>query len=84
MELKNEKTESVNENKNKANKNVNEFQEYISQQKPANRHKSETTKRHEDLECHIISPLLTKLVRSRYLISLVSLFASLWTSTSSP
>ena len=76
MELKNEKTESVNENKSKANKNVNEFQEYISQTKTG-KHKSETTKRHEDPECHIINPLLTKLVRSRYLISLVSLFASL-------
>ena len=36
MELENEKTESVNENENKENKNVDEFQEYILQQKPAN------------------------------------------------
>ena len=28
MELENEKTESVNENENKENKNVDEFQEY--------------------------------------------------------
>ena len=28
MELENEKTESINENENKANKNVDEFQEY--------------------------------------------------------
>ena len=32
----NEKTESVNENENKENKNVDVFQEYILQQKPAN------------------------------------------------
>ena len=36
VELENEKTESVNENENKENKNVDEFQEYILQQKPAN------------------------------------------------
>ena len=36
MELKNEKTERVNENENKENKNVDEFQEYILPQKPAN------------------------------------------------
>ena len=35
MELEIEKTESVNENENKENKNVDEFQEYILQQKPA-------------------------------------------------
>ena len=29
-------TESVNENESKENKNVDEFQEYILQQKPAN------------------------------------------------
>ena len=33
MELKNKKTESVNENENK---NVDKFQEYILKQKPAN------------------------------------------------
>ena len=33
MELKNKKTESVSENENK---NVDEFQEYILKQKPAN------------------------------------------------
>ena len=38
MELENKKTESVNENENKENKNVDEFQEYILQ------HKSENTK----------------------------------------
>ena len=31
MELENKKTESVNENENKENKNVDEFQEYIFQ-----------------------------------------------------
>ena len=36
MELENGKTQRVNENENKENKNVDEFQEYISQQKPAN------------------------------------------------
>ena len=36
MELGNEKTESVSKNDNKENKNVNEFQAYILQQKPAN------------------------------------------------
>jgi len=36
MQLENEKTESVNENKDKENENVDEFQEYILQQKPAN------------------------------------------------
>ena len=36
MHLENEKTESVNENKDKENENVDEFQEYILQQKPAN------------------------------------------------
>ena len=36
MELENEKTESVHVNENKENKNVDEFQEYILQQKPAN------------------------------------------------
>ena len=36
MELENEKTESVNENENKENKDVDEFQGYILQQKPAN------------------------------------------------
>ena len=36
MELENVKTESVNDNENKENKNVDEFQEYILQQKPAN------------------------------------------------
>ena len=36
MELENAKTESVNENENKENKNVDEFKEYILQQKPAN------------------------------------------------
>ena len=45
MELQNEKTESVTEN-GKENKNVDEFQEYILQQKRA-RDKSKNTKRHE-------------------------------------
>ena len=36
MELENKKTESVNGNENKENKNVDEFQEYILQQKPTN------------------------------------------------
>ena len=31
MHLENEKTESVNENKDKENENVDEFQEYILQ-----------------------------------------------------
>ena len=66
MQLENEKTESVNENKDKENENVDEFQEYILQQKPANT-KAKTTKRHEGFECHIINPLLTRLVRSRWL-----------------
>ena len=35
-DLENEKTESVNENVNKGNKNVDEFQEHILQEKPAN------------------------------------------------
>ena len=36
MQLENEKTESVYENKDKENENVDEFQEYILQHKPAN------------------------------------------------
>ena len=36
MELENEKTECVNKNENKENKNVDEFHEFILQQKPAN------------------------------------------------
>ena len=36
MELENEETESFNENETKKNKNVDEFQEYILQQKLAN------------------------------------------------
>ena len=36
MELENERTEGVNANENKENKNIDEFQEYILQQKPAN------------------------------------------------
>ena len=36
MELENEKTESINENETKKTKNVDEFQEYILQQKLAN------------------------------------------------
>ena len=36
MELENKKTKSVSENENKENKNVDEFQEYILQQKPTN------------------------------------------------
>ena len=36
MEVENEKTGSVNESEKKENENVDEFQEYISQQKPAN------------------------------------------------
>ena len=36
MELENEKTECVKENENKENKNVEEFLEFILQQKPAN------------------------------------------------
>ena len=66
MEQENEKTESVNENKNKENRSVHEFQEYILQQKPANT-KVKAQSRHEGVECHIINLLLTKLVRSRWL-----------------
>ena len=36
MELENEKTESVNEHNHKENKNVDQFQKHILQQKPAN------------------------------------------------
>ena len=36
MELGNEKTESLNKNENKENKNVRDFQEHILQQKPTN------------------------------------------------
>ena len=36
LELENEKTESVNDNQNEENKNADEFQEYILQQKAAN------------------------------------------------
>ena len=36
MELENEETKCVNENENKENKNVDEFHEFVSQQKPAN------------------------------------------------
>ena len=59
-ELENERTESVNNNENK---NVDEFQEYILQQKTS-KHESKNTKRH-GVGCHVINPLLTKLVRSR-------------------
>ena len=37
LELENEKTESVNKNENKENKNVDEFQEHILQQKLADK-----------------------------------------------
>ena len=60
MQLQNKKIESVNENKNKENKNFDEFQECTFQQKPANTH--ENTKRHEGhegMECHIVNPSLT-------------------------
>ena len=36
LELENEKTKSINENEKKENKNVDEFQEYILQQKLTN------------------------------------------------
>ena len=36
MELENEKTERVNENEKKDNRNVDEFQEKVLQSKPAN------------------------------------------------
>ena len=36
MEAENGKTDSVNENENKENKNVDEFKKYVWQQKPAN------------------------------------------------
>ena len=36
MELENEENECVNENENKENKNVDEFHEFVLQQKPAN------------------------------------------------
>ena len=65
MELENEKTESVNENVNKGNKNVDEFQPHFAGK--TGKHKSKNTKRHEGVECHIIHPLFTKLVRSRWL-----------------
>ena len=60
--LQNEKTEGVNKKESKETKNV-EFQEYILQQKPAN--KSKNAKRHEGVEWLIINLLLTKLVQSR-------------------
>ena len=47
-------------------------------------HKSKNTRRHEGVESHVINPLLTKLVSvkiARYWPR--SLFAFLWTSTSS-
>ena len=62
MELENEKTESVHDNENKENKNVDEFQEYIFNKNRQTQ--KQTTKRHEGVECHIINPLLTKLDRS--------------------
>ena len=34
MEIEKEKTESVNDNKNKESKNFDEFEEYILQQNP--------------------------------------------------
>ena len=60
VKLENEKTESTNENENKEDKNVDEFQECILQREPANS-KLNTQKRHESLECHVINPFLTKL-----------------------
>ena len=36
MEVENKKNENVIKNENKENKNVDEFQEYVLQQKPAN------------------------------------------------
>ena len=36
MQLENEETACVNENENKENKNVDEFHEFVLQQKPAN------------------------------------------------
>ena len=45
MEFENERTECVNE---KENKNVDEFNEFILPQKPAN--KNENTKWHEGME----------------------------------
>ena len=56
IKLENEKTKrlSVDENENKENKDVG-----------TGRHKSKNTKRHEGIEYHIPSHILTKLVRSR-------------------
>ena len=79
MESENEKTARVEDNENK---NVDEFEEYIINcNKTRQTQKKKTQiKRHEGVERHIINPLLTKLVRSRYFQIDIGLI--LWTSTS--
>ena len=58
--------ELENEHNHKENKNVDQFQEHILQQKPATT-KEKNSKQRESVECYIINPLLTKLIRSREL-----------------
>ena len=67
MELENEKIESVNENENRENNYVDVFSSRIHFTTKTGKHKSKNTKRHEGVEYYIINPLLTKLVRSRWL-----------------
>ena len=74
MESENVKTANINDNENK---NVDEFYEYIINCKTRQTQKKKTQiKRDEGVECRIINPLLTKLVRSRYLDIGLILFTS--------
>ena len=82
MELENEKTESVNENGNKENKNVDEFQEYILQQKPRN------TKVETQSDMKAWNAIIKSFINQTSSVKMAeywprSLFALLWTSTSS-
>ena len=61
MEPENRKTESINENEKKENKNVDLFKKYVLQKA------STTIIFFQCSLCHIINLLLTKLVQSRLL-----------------
>ena len=70
MERENEKIISVNENENKGNKNVDDFQEYFLQHKQANI--KVKTQRDMYMEYLIINLPLIKLVRSRWLSGILA------------
>ena len=70
MERENEKIISVNENENKGNKNVDDFQEYFLQHKQANI--KVKTQSNMYMEYLIINLPLIKLVRSRWLYGILA------------